>query len=286
MEPWSALPLHSAEPGIAGADRPAESPSTASRSSWAQAIETLMGPSRPTFGSNTLGGRVIRAGETIYPMTLMGEPAQRLLDGLSGPTDPNRRIVMRICYCSVFDQCWITDSANARAEPEHVEKCPDLGDEEFLSKDARPIAAGSRSTNARQSRVRLHSYRLVPFFRRHLLYRLAEGPDVTFGIDGAIGAIAVELCRRFHGDLRARLARALAMGVNVVVIWTCTVCVLRPSIDAGLLCMELHSEATMMRPSPKRISECASSSSGPRMTIDCSKPKASSSQRSAFFGSL
>jgi hypothetical protein len=99
---------------------------------WTEAIETLIGPSHPSFGSSTLGGRVIRAGETVYPMTLMGEPAQQLLDELSGASDPNRRIVMRVCYCSVFDQCWIADSNSARTQPEHVAKCPDLGDAEFL----------------------------------------------------------------------------------------------------------------------------------------------------------
>jgi hypothetical protein len=99
---------------------------------WAQVIEALTGLSQTTFGSNTLGGRVIRAGETIYPMTLMGEPAQLFLDKLSGPSDPNHRIVTQICYCSVFDQCWITSSDSVRSGPEHVEKCPDLGDAEFL----------------------------------------------------------------------------------------------------------------------------------------------------------
>lgn len=102
------------------------------RQRWAQAIEALIGPIHPSFGSSTLGGRVIRAGETIYPITLMGEPAERLTESLSGPADPNRRVVVRICYCSVFDQCWVTSSESQRAEPEHVEECPQLGDAEFL----------------------------------------------------------------------------------------------------------------------------------------------------------
>src|SRR5262249_22501849 len=62
---------------------------------------------------------------------------------------------------------------------------------------------------------RLHTCRLVPFVRGHAFYRLAERPDVAFGIDGAISAVAIELRSRLHRDLRARLARALAMRVNV-----------------------------------------------------------------------
>jgi hypothetical protein len=105
--------------------------------SWAQALESLIGPINTTFGSSTLGGRVIRAGETVYPLTLMGEPAQRLEDALSGSADRSQRIAMRICYCSVFDQCWLKEDQAARedaarGEPRSVEKCPDFGKDEFL----------------------------------------------------------------------------------------------------------------------------------------------------------
>jgi hypothetical protein len=99
---------------------------------WQQVMDALIGPTQASFGSSTVGGRVIRAGETIYPLTLMGESAQRVLDKLAGPADPNDRVVMRICYCSVFDQCWITNTEGARTQPEQVEECADLGDAEFL----------------------------------------------------------------------------------------------------------------------------------------------------------
>ena len=105
--------------------------------SWTQTLESLIGPLDASFGSSTLGGRVVRAGETIYPMTLIGEPAQRLEDALSGSADRSRRIGMRICYCSVFDQCWLKEDQAAREEaardePEPVAKCPDFGEGEFL----------------------------------------------------------------------------------------------------------------------------------------------------------
>src|SRR5262249_26635006 len=51
----------------------------------------------------------------------------------------------------------------------------------------------------------------------HLLHRLTESPDVAFGIETPIGAVAVELIFRFLQDFRPRLACARAMRVDVVV---------------------------------------------------------------------
>src|SRR6266480_4107682 len=58
---------------------------------------------------------------------------------------------------------------------------------------------------------RSEAARLVPLFRRHPFLGDAEGPDMAFRVAGAIGAVAVELSLGLLQDLRARLARVLAM---------------------------------------------------------------------------
>src|SRR5438045_1084568 len=57
---------------------------------------------------------------------------------------------------------------------------------------------------------------LVPLFWRHPFLGHAEGPEMAFRVAGAIGAVAVELSRGLLQDLRARLARAFAMSVDVL----------------------------------------------------------------------
>ncbi len=67
--------------------------------------------------------------------------------------------------------------------------------------------------------------------------------------------------------------------------WTWTVWVFSPPIDLGLLWRSLHSLPIMMIDAPNRISECISSPSLLRMTIEGSKPNARSSQARAAAGS-
>jgi hypothetical protein len=56
---------------------------------------------------------------------------------------------------------------------------------------------------------------LFPLVRSHLFDCLAERPDVALEVDGTIRAIAVELCGRFHRNLRAGLSRTFAVRVDV-----------------------------------------------------------------------
>ena len=64
--------------------------------------------------------------------------------------------------------------------------------------------------------LRSKAARLVPLFRRHPFLGDPEGPDMAFRVAGAIGAVAVELSFGLLQDLRARLARAFAMSVDVL----------------------------------------------------------------------
>lgn len=85
------------------------------------------------FGTSTLGGRVVRAGEQINPVTLLGDKAQALITALD-TKGADERFSLEICYCSVYDQCWVTkdDPSTVDDDPAPVKKCPDYGDEGFV----------------------------------------------------------------------------------------------------------------------------------------------------------
>lgn len=106
---------------------------------WRSVLNALMespdavGPEGFRFSTSTLGGRVIPAGEQVNPVTLMGPDAEALIASLDRE-DSDERFSLEICYCSVYDQCWLTtdNPATADADPRPVRKCPDYGDDEFL----------------------------------------------------------------------------------------------------------------------------------------------------------
>jgi hypothetical protein len=68
-----------------------------------------------------VGGRVLRAGEDItflrWHHTEKADPVWRALDDARFG-----RIVMRACFCSVFDECWTSRSDQPDASP--VDRCP------------------------------------------------------------------------------------------------------------------------------------------------------------------
>jgi hypothetical protein len=82
------------------------------------------GAASPDLITGGIAGSVIRAGENRVFITLgLGagnEPLWRALNHAR-----NEDITYRICYCSVFDECWI-NSVNGRDQlhPAPVERCP------------------------------------------------------------------------------------------------------------------------------------------------------------------
>jgi hypothetical protein len=99
-----------------------------SHRTWASVMTTLTGRDDLKFGSSSLSGRVIQAGERISVVTLTGDAAQLVEDKLPHQDRRTLRVDTRICYCSVFDTCWLTQTAE---EPRPVSKCPDFGDQLF-----------------------------------------------------------------------------------------------------------------------------------------------------------
>jgi len=56
--------------------------------------------------------------------------------------DERWRIVVRACYCSIFDECWIAD--NRRKHPQRVEQCP----ADWKTFDERPFAGTTGASEA------------------------------------------------------------------------------------------------------------------------------------------
>lgn len=77
------------------------------------------------FGQSQIAGRLIRAGETIEVLQT------RNIDLVNALVSEGSRIEIDLCYCSVFEECWIP-SGTITDGPIIVEDCPDHGDDQFL----------------------------------------------------------------------------------------------------------------------------------------------------------
>ncbi len=74
--------------------------------------------------SDIAPGRVLRAGETItfltLPRTVSDQGAWSRLD----TARLSRSLSIDLCYCSVFDECWVEDVARLSLKPRQVDYCP------------------------------------------------------------------------------------------------------------------------------------------------------------------
>jgi hypothetical protein len=72
----------------------------------------------PVIGGN-VAGRVIRAGETVTFLDIkMGPDNEKMWHALD---EARRDLQYSICYCSVFDECWLNDRNDLT--PARVKKC-------------------------------------------------------------------------------------------------------------------------------------------------------------------
>ena len=66
-----------------------------------------------------IDGTVLRPGESTEVTWMTGDRADPLIDKLWGAVP---YMTFRACYCSVFDECWLSDMASLEAQP--VKACP------------------------------------------------------------------------------------------------------------------------------------------------------------------
>lgn len=72
--------------------------------------------------NSSLMGRMVRPGDVVHyivlPLTPTNTPAMAALERARR----SDRIVTRLCYCSVFNDCWMADSRDPTPDP--VQQCP------------------------------------------------------------------------------------------------------------------------------------------------------------------
>jgi hypothetical protein len=81
------------------------------------------------FAWSFVTGRVLKPGEEVR-LFATSDPvaASRLFSALQDETN-----AFRVCYCSIYDECWVREAADPRAAPQDVTACPDYADAAFLN---------------------------------------------------------------------------------------------------------------------------------------------------------
>ncbi|MEL6487006.1 MAG: hypothetical protein AAFQ13_07675 [Pseudomonadota bacterium] len=77
-------------------------------------------PARLGYGEQRINGEVLRPGETVAFATL--SPLQSGPEVWSAFERERFRVKTEVCYCSVFDECWVRDMSQSQAE--RVDECP------------------------------------------------------------------------------------------------------------------------------------------------------------------
>ena len=73
------------------------------------------------LGSSSLEGRMVRPGDKVSFVSFAVGPETRESAAALDQARQSDRIVTRLCYCSVFDDCWISDSRDPTPDP--VNQC-------------------------------------------------------------------------------------------------------------------------------------------------------------------
>ena len=94
---------------------------------WESVVASLAGEASPEFGRNFIIGRVLTPGESV---TLVQTHDRALVQAFRQAVAASGT-GLRVCYCSIFDDCWLRDSRDEAADPEPVATCPDFGEAAF-----------------------------------------------------------------------------------------------------------------------------------------------------------
>ena len=96
---------------------------------WNQALERL-GLRDPEQGYSSLNGLVLSAGEDIDYLKPSSPEHFLALRRHAG-----KRLGIKLCYCSVLNECWTTQTYGESADDvqREVSRCPALGPDEFAN---------------------------------------------------------------------------------------------------------------------------------------------------------
>ena len=70
-----------------------------------------------------IAGRVLRAGQAVNILTLPHTRADDVAWNVLDRSRVSRKLSVNVCFCSVFDQCWIDDIVRFTLRPHEVERC-------------------------------------------------------------------------------------------------------------------------------------------------------------------
>ena len=99
------------------------------RRTWAEVVDHLLDGERASYGQSYANNRVLRPGDEITIIHTRDEALYSAF--LEVLQDPGSRFAY--CYCSIFDECWVADTATDIQKPVPVDSCPNYGDEAFLN---------------------------------------------------------------------------------------------------------------------------------------------------------
>jgi hypothetical protein len=99
------------------------------RKRWADIIEALVpGVAPRDLAITAIANRIVSSGESVA-LVYTADPA--FADAFATAM---HRLTMEICYCSVYDDCWIVSNTfgEGSALPGEVGGCPGAGDDTFV----------------------------------------------------------------------------------------------------------------------------------------------------------
>ncbi|MCL1049631.1 hypothetical protein L2755_08370 [Shewanella abyssi] len=70
-------------------------------------------PAIPTFTQSHIGSRILPAEDVIRPLAYQGKQSKEFLA-------IDNDVQISLCYCSIYDQCWLTDRGN---DPLPIDEC-------------------------------------------------------------------------------------------------------------------------------------------------------------------
>jgi len=94
---------------------------------WTHAVTQVGGNVTDPLGRAFVSNRVLSPGETVEMLSTSEPSLARQFQ--AAITDPENSLTY--CYCSIFDECWLSDSRRDVQNPESVEVCPNFGDAAF-----------------------------------------------------------------------------------------------------------------------------------------------------------
>ena len=94
---------------------------------WEHAVTKLGGRLTDHVRRNFISGRVLSPDEKVVTFSTTDPDLARQFQ--AKVANPDNFIAF--CYCSIFDECWLSDSRQDLQNPEAVEECPTFGDAAF-----------------------------------------------------------------------------------------------------------------------------------------------------------